>query len=195
MRHCYDFAAVGRFLAADLPPNVRREMVDFVQRELLTENWMRAQSQLDVAATISDRPDHGPMGAYDAWPAVTVDALCRLGYWNVAVPFLRRTQAAVYEGVYAQAREFYGEKRRDRDAPIRIAQRQGCMRECTGGGAFAETVLCTLFGYLPKLGGPPELLNADTHRGFIGELRHVCQGPQRYTFRSSETGVELRKET
>jgi len=123
MRHCYDFATVGRFLAADLPPNVRREMVDFVRRELLMENWMRAQSQLDVAATISDRPDHGPMGAYDAWPAVTVDALCRLGYWNVAVPFLRRTQAAVYEGVYAQAREFYGAKRRERDAPVRIAQR------------------------------------------------------------------------
>ena len=140
MRHCYDFATVGRFLAADLPPNVRREMVDFVQRELLMEKWMRAQSQLDVAAANSDRPDHGPMGAYDAWPAVTVDALCRLGYWNIAVPFLRRTQAAVYEGVYAQAREFYGADRRDRDAPVRIAQRQGCMRECTGGGAFAETV-------------------------------------------------------
>ena len=78
------FRRCRAFPAADLPPNVRREMVDFVQGELLTENWMRAQSQLDMAATISDRPDHGPMGAYDAWPAVTVDALCRLGYWNVA---------------------------------------------------------------------------------------------------------------
>jgi hypothetical protein len=195
MRHCYDFATVGRFLAADLPPNVRREMVDFVQRELLMENWMRAQSQLDLAATISDRPDHGPMGAYDAWPAVTVDALCRLGYWNIAVPFLRRTQAAVYEGVYAQAREFYGVKRRDRDAPVRVAQRQGCMRECTGGGAFAETVLCTLFGYMPKLGDAPELLNADRPRGFVGELRHVRRGVQRYIIRSGDTGVELRKET
>ena len=125
---------------------------------------MRAQSPHDVAAAYSDRPDHGPMGAYDAWPAVTIDALCRLGYWNVAVPFLRRTQAAVYEGVYAQAREFYGPKRRDRDAAVRIAQRQGCMRECTGGGAFAETVVCTLSGYLSKFGGPPELLNADTPR-------------------------------
>jgi len=195
MRHCYDFATVGRFLAADLPLNVRREMVHFVQRELLMEKWMRAQSQLDLAATNSDRPDHGPMGAYDAWPAVTVDALCRLGYWNIAVPFLRRTQAAVYEGVYAQAHEFYGVKRRDRDAPIRIAQRQGCMRECTGGGAFAETVLCTLFGYMPKLGDTPELLNADTPRGFAGELRHVRRGVQRYIILSGDTGVELRKET
>ena len=195
MRHCYDFATVGRFLAADLPPNTCREMVDFVQRELLMEEWMRAQSPLDLAATNSDRPDHGPMGAYDAWPAVTVDALCRLGYWDIAVPFLRRTQAAVSEGVYAQAHEFYGAKRRERDATVRIAQRQGCMRECTGGGAFAETVLCTLFGYMPKLGDAPELLNADTPRGFVGELRHVRRGVQRYLIRSGDTGVELRKET
>jgi hypothetical protein len=195
MRHCYDFATVGRFLAADLPPNVCREMVDFVQRELLMDKWMRAQSQLDVAAAYSDRPDHGPMGAYDAWPAVTVDALCRLGYWNIALPFLRRTQAAVYEGVYAQAHEFCGAKRRDRDAPVRIAQRQGCMRECTGGGAFAETVLCTLFGYLPKLSGAPGLLNADTPRSFNGELRHFRRGAQMYTIQSGNTGLRLQEET
>ncbi len=195
MRHCYDFAAVGRFLAADLPPYVCREMADFVQRELLMENWMRAQSQLDLAASNSDRPDHGPMGAYDAWPAVTVDALCRLGYWNIAVPFLRRTQAAIYEGVYAQAREFYGVKRRDRHAPVRIAQRQGCMRECTGGGAFAETVLCTLFGYLPKLSGAPGLLNADTPRSFTGELRHLRHGAQLYAIHSGNTGLKLQEET
>ena len=195
MRHCYDFATVGRFLAADLPPSVRREMVDFVQRELMMEKWMRAQSQLDGAAAYSDRPDHGPMGAYDAWPAVTVDALCRLGYWNIAISFLRRTQAALYEGVYAQAREFYGADRRDSDAPVRIAQRQGCMRECTGGGAFAETVLTTLFGYLPKFGGAPELLNSETPRGFSGEVRHVRQGEQRYTILSGDAGLRLQIET
>jgi hypothetical protein len=195
MRHCYDFATVGRFLAANLPSNVRQEMAHFVQRELLMEKWMRAQSQLDVAAANSDRPDHGPMGAYDAWPAVTVDALCRLGYWNVAVPFLRRTQAAVYEGVYAQAREFYGPTRRERDAPVRIAQRQGCMRECTGGGAFAETVVCTLFGYVPKFGGAPELLDADTPRGFIGELHHVNRGVERFTIQSGAAGVALQRES
>jgi hypothetical protein len=73
-------------------------MVDFVQRELITEKWMRAQSMLDVAAASSDRPDHGPMGAYDAWPAVTIDAMCTLGYWKDAIPFLRRTRVAIYEG-------------------------------------------------------------------------------------------------
>jgi len=96
--------------------------------------------------------------------------------------------------VYAQAREFYGAKRRDRDAPVRIAQRQGCMRECTGGGAFAETVVGTLFGYVPKLGGAFELLNADTPRGFSGELRHVCRGAQKFTIQSTNTGLILREE-
>ena len=62
-------------------------------------------------------------------------------------------------------------------------------------GAFAETVLCTLFGYMPKLGDAPELLNADTLRGFVGELRHVRRGVQIYIIRSGDTGVELRKET
>ena len=79
------------------------------------------------------------------------------------------TQAAVYGGVYAQAREFYGPKRGDRDAPGPHCPASG-LYACTGGGAFAETVVCTLFGYLPKFGGTPELLNADTPRGFTGEF-------------------------
>ncbi len=50
MRHSYDFATVSRFMAADLPPTVRHEMVEFVQHELLIEKWMRGQPMLDVAA-------------------------------------------------------------------------------------------------------------------------------------------------
>jgi hypothetical protein len=194
MRHCYDFATVGRFMAGDLPASVRGEMVGFVKRELLAQRWMRAQSMLDVAAATSDRPDHGSMGAYDAWPAVTVDAMCALGYWDDAIPFLRRTQAAIYEGVYAQAREFYGPTRRQDDAPVRIAQRGGCMRECTGGGAFAETIIGTLFGYAAKPGGKPALMDAGVRRGFRGELHHVRYGSELFCIRSGESGVGLSKE-
>lgn len=194
MRHCYDFATVGRFMAPDLPPSVRKEMVEFVESELLMEKWMRAQSMRDVAAANSDRPDHGPMGAYDAWPAVTVDAMCTLGYWNNAMPFLRRTQAAIYEGVYAQAHEFYGPKRREYDAPVRIAQREGCMRECTGGGAFAETIINTLFGYIPKLGRPMTLFAPEIPRGFTGELKHVRYGSDQFAIRSGSAGLHLERE-
>jgi hypothetical protein len=194
MRHCYDFATVGRFMAGDLSANVRGEMVGFVKRELLTQRWMRAQSMLDVAAAVSDRPDHGSMGAYDAWPAVTVDAMCALGHWEDAIPFLRRTQGAIYEGVYAQAHEFYGPTRSQYDAPVRIAQREGCMRECTGGGAFAETIIVTLFGYAPKPGGKLVLMDAGVRRGFRGELHHVRCGSELLRIRSEDAGVDLRKE-
>jgi hypothetical protein len=195
MRHCYDFATVGRFMAADLsPPAIRQQMVEFVQRELLTEKWMRAQSMLDVAAANSDRPDHGPMGAYDAWPAVTVDAMCTLGYWENAISFLRRTRVAVYEGVYAQAREFYGPRRREYDAPIRIAQRGGCMRECRGGGAFAETIINTLFGYIPRLGQPLNLFEPHTPRRLVGKVCHVRYGSDQFTIRSDNSGLHLRNE-
>ena len=50
MRHCYDFATVGRFMAGDLSAKVRGEMVGFVKRELLTERWMRAQSKCAIFA-------------------------------------------------------------------------------------------------------------------------------------------------
>jgi hypothetical protein len=194
MRHCYDFATVGRFMAADLSPTVRKEMVEFVEGELLMEKWMRAQSMLDVAAANSDRPDHGPMGAYDAWPAVTVDTMCTLGYWSSAISFLRRIRVAIYEGVYAQAHEFYGPTRREYNAPVRIAQREGCMRECTGGGAFAETIINTLFGYIPKLGQELTLFEPDTPRGFTGELCHVQHGSDQFAILSGNAGLHLRKE-
>ena len=194
MRHCYDFATVGRFMAGDLPAHVRAEMVSFVKRELLAEKWMRAQSMLDVAAARSDRPDHGSLGAYDAWPAVTVDAMYALGYSEDAITFLRRTQAAIYEGVYAQAHEFYGPTRNQYDAPVRIAQRGGCMRECSGGGAFAETVIGTLFGYAAKPGTKLTLADDGVRRGFRGELHHVRYGSEMLRIRSGENGVDLGKE-
>ena len=52
-------------LAEDLSATQKREMVGFVQRELLTPNWMRALSVQDAAAPASDRKDHGPFGAYE----------------------------------------------------------------------------------------------------------------------------------
>ena len=194
MRHCYDFASVGRFMPGDLPKKVRDEMVSFVRRELLTERWMRAQSLLDVAAARSDRPDHGPMGAYDAWPAVTVDAMCNLGHWREGISFLRRTRTAVYEGVCAQARELYGPDKLRTNAAVRIAQRRGCMRECCSGGAFAETIVTTLFGYRPSVGRKLELFEPKVSRGFEGELRHVRHGSGLYTVQSTSAGLTLKQE-
>jgi hypothetical protein len=182
LRHCYDFVCIGKFITADLSPKIKREMVDFVERELLTDKWMRAMSPKDKAAEISDRPDHGPMGAFDAWPALTADTMCKLGAWKKALDFIHSTQAVLYEGVYAQAREFYGPNRLQNDAPVRIALRGACMRECVGGGAFAEMIVGALFGFDPEFGPEfdPEfepsprsdlqLRDSGTDRGFEGTL-------------------------
>ncbi len=194
LRHCYDFTCVGRFMADDLSDAMKREMVRFVQRELLTKHWMRAMSQRDQAAKVSDRPDHGPMGAFDAWPALTAESMCRLGAWRSALGFVRRTQSALKEGVYAQAREHWGPRRAEYDAPVRIAMRRGCMRECVGGGAFAEMIIGALFGYSPEVGGPLALYEPKAPRGFAGKLLHLRHGGKLHTLVSGDGGVSVSPE-
>lgn len=190
LRHCYDFACIGKFMTEDLSSEMKEEMVAFVEDELLTETWMRAMSLSDPAAAISDRPDHGPMGAFDAWPAFTAATMCRLGAWDSGIDFLRRTQAALHEGVYAQAREFYGPGRTRYNAPVRIAMRQGCMRECSGGGAFAEVIIDTLFGFLPKFGSANELYAPEKVRGdFRGMLLNVHRDGELFSIESSNAGL------
>jgi len=190
LRHCYDFTCIGRFVTDDLTTEMKKEMVAFVEDELFTEKWMRAMSLEDAAAAKSDRPDHGPMGAFDAWPALTAATMCRLGAWDSGVDFLRRTQAALDEGVYAQAHELYGPHRTRHNAPVRIAMRGGCMRECVGGGAFAETIIATLFGFSPDIGMPVLLEASKTARGdFRGKLLKVRRGGLVFSITSSSTGV------
>ncbi|MGH7990740.1 MAG: hypothetical protein ACREDS_11205, partial [Limisphaerales bacterium] len=174
LRHCVDYIYVGDALANDLTPDVRREMTDFVKRELLTRDWMRAMSLKDAAAAISDRPDHGPMGAYDGWPALTVGTMWRLGFPNDAFDFYCRTAEVTKEGPFAQAHEFYGPNRKQYDAPVRIAERDGCMKECICGAAFADVVVNTFFGFLPSLDGKTILADSKTPRPFTGKLLNVC---------------------
>ena len=192
LRHCFDFVCIGRFMSEDLTPQMKQEMVAFVERELLTDHWMRAMSPQDKAAAQSDRPDHGPMGAYDAWPALTAESMCQLGAWHGAVEFVRSTQDALDEGVYGQAREFYGEHRGDRDAPIRIAMRGACMRESVGGGAFDEMIIGTLFGFRPQYGKEVSLFEPHVDRGFEGQLLNVEYNGKLLDITSNADGVSFR---
>jgi hypothetical protein len=68
------------------------------------------------------------------------------------------------------------------------------MRECCAGGAFAETIVTTLFGFRPGLGRDLELFEANTPRDFTGELRHLRYGSGLYTVRCSKAGVVLNRE-
>jgi hypothetical protein len=177
LRHCVDYIYVGNALANDLTPEMRREMTDFVKRELLTRDWMRAMSLKDAAAAVSDRPDHGPMGAYDGWPALTVGTMWRLGFPKDAFDFYCRTADVTAEGPFAQAHELYGPHRNEYDAPVRIAEREGCMKECISGAAFADVVITKFFGFEPPLSETfrwnDTLVDPDTPRPFKGQLRYV----------------------
>lgn len=194
LRHCVDFIYVGNALADDLTPVMRREMTGFVERELLMRDWMRAMSLKDAAAAISDRPDHGPMGAYDGWIPLTVGTMWRLGFSSDAFDFYCRTAGVTKEGPFAQAREFYGPHRDQYDAPVRIAEREGCMKECISGVAFADVVASTFFGFAPSLDGKNILTDPQTPRPFTGKLLHVSSRGKRFTIRAGEKGVSVLKE-
>jgi len=193
LRHCVDYIYVGNALAHDLTPGMRGEMTGFVKRELLTRDWMRAMSLKDAAAAISDRPDHGPMGAYDGWPALTVGTMWRLGFPNDAFDFYCRTAEVTKEGPFAQAREFYGPNRDQYDAPVRIAERDGCMKECISGAAFADVVVNTFFGFSPSLDGKNLITDPQIPRPFTGKLLHVSSQGKSFTISAGEKGVSVLK--
>jgi hypothetical protein len=196
MRHCLDFQFVAQSIGGDLPENVRAEMRDFVERELLMKNWMRAQSLQDPAAAKSDRPDHGPMGAYSGWPPETTDGLCHLGYWQDALDFYRRCAVATHEGAFPQAIEFYGPNKRDYDAPVRIADVGTICREALCGADFTDVVIRSFFGFHPSLNfnDANPLWKANQPRGFSGKLLHVRWKNDLYTITSGANGLTLEKE-
>lgn len=190
LRHCIDYIYVGDALDNDLTPTMRREMTDLVKRELLMPDWMRAMSLKDPAAAISDRPDHGPMGAYDGWPALTAGTMWRLGFPKDAFDFYCHTADVTKEGPFAQAHEFYGPRRDQYDAPVRIAEREGCMKECICGAAFADVVVKTFFGFSPSLDGKTILTDPQAPRPFTGKLLNLRSRGETFNFSAGRSGVE-----
>ncbi len=194
VRHCYDFICTGAFLGDRLTDAVRDEMVGFVERELLTASWMRAQSLADPAAPASDRPDHGPYGAFGAWPALTAGAMFELGRLAEGVDLLHRVVAALDEGVVGQACELWGAARDTDDAPVRIAARGFCLREGSAGGAFAEAVIAHVFGFRPEIGGADPRWRPDEPRPVTGVLHHLRWAGRSWRLTVHAGGVALTPE-
>jgi hypothetical protein len=193
LRHCVDFIYCGNALADDLTSKQKTEMNAFVKRELFMRDWMRAMSLQDAAAANSDRPDHGPMGAYDGWIPLTVGTMWRLGDPAAAYDFYRRTAVVTKEGPFAQAREFYGPNKKDYDAPVRVAMRLGCMKECISGVAFADVVINTFFGFSPSVDGNTLVSDPGTPRPFQGTLKNLrCDG-RLLQLDASKLGVQISK--
>ena len=174
---------------------LRREMTDFVKRELFQCDWLRAMSLKDAAAAHSDRPDHEPLGAYDGWIPLTVGTMWRLGFPSDAFDFYCRTATVTKEGPFAQAREFYGPNRQAYDAPVRVAEREGCMKECISGVAFTAVVLDTFFGFMPSLDGKSLLVDPNIPRPFAGSLKNVQYRGKMFTLAANAGGVQCNNQT
>ena len=192
VRHCLDFMFLGRYMPDDIPKGIKAEMMDFVYRELITDNWMRAQSLKDVAAEQSDRADHGPLGAFDGWPAGTMDALTRLGFPEKALDFYHNIEPVTYEGIWAQAHELWGENKYKKNAKVRIAERGWHNRESSSGIAMSQVMLKNFFGFYPDVEGNPLVKNENWH--FDGTLYHVKYAGNYYTLVSKDGKVEMIKE-
>jgi hypothetical protein len=191
LRHCVDYIYAGSALVGDLTPTMRGEMTEFVKRELLTRDWMRAMSLKDTAAARSDRPDHGPMGAFDGWIPLTVRTMWKMGFPKDAFEFYCRTAVVTKEAPFTQAHEFYGPNRTAYDAPVRVAERQGCMKEAPGGIAFADVVIDTFFGFSPTVDGKSWIADPDTRRPFSGTLDGVRYRERLLQFVTAEGPIKL----
>jgi hypothetical protein len=194
LRHCVDYIYIGNALKDDLSTKQKTEMNNFVKSELFMRDWMRAMSQKDEAAQKSDRPDHGPMGAYDGWIPLTVGAMWRLGSPADAFAFYDRTSVVTQEGPFAQAREFYGPNRADNSAPVRVALREGCMKECISGAAFSDVVINTFFGFSPALNGKALIADPTVPRPFAGRLLNIPFRGQAYNLTADVKGVQIEME-
>ena len=196
VRHVFDFATIALTIPEDLSPKMRDEMTGFVERELLTDHWMRAQSLSDIAASKSNRPDHGPMGAFCAWPPETMAAMCAFGEYHQALTFLHRSVGVTSEGPFSQSRELLS---KTPDAPARITSRGGGPNShqtynASNGGAFAETIIRCFFGYQPDLLGH-RLISDSKPRGFEGQLLNVRHGDQLFNIHSTPQGLQVTANT
>ena len=171
IRHCLDFSFFGKYIPDDIPENIKKEMMDFLNEELMTDHWMRAQSLSDIAAENSDRCDHGPLGAFDGWPADIMDAVTRMGYPEKALDIYHSIEPVTKEGIWSQSHELWGEDKETRKARIRIAERDWNNRESSSGIAMSQVMLKNFFGFYPDVNGNP--LNPNENWQFDGKMHHV----------------------
>jgi len=166
VRTCIDLLTIARSLrshefevgglgVSGPRPNPAERMTSFARRELMTPTWLRALSREGEPAYV-DRPDHGTTGAYPAWPAGVAEALAVLdGNWSGALRYLEAigSDAGVAShGPFGQASELEVPNATD------PAHAGGAFKTARGatrfladaGGAFAEVIVRSVFGYDPS---------------------------------------------
>lgn len=190
VRHVLDFMFLGKFMNKDLPDTVRKAMVDFAYNELITDHWMRAQSLNDIAAKASDRPDHGPLGAYDGWPPGTMDALSQMGYADSALQFYHNILPATNEGCWSQSHELWGDDKFSKNARLRIPERGWNSRDASGGIDFSQVVLKNFMGFYPQIDGDT-FQNPKQNPDFTGTLYNVLYAGKYHNLKSINGKVSV----
>ena len=102
VRTVVDFAIASNLLGDDLTVTQQKEMKSFVTTELLDADWMRALSLKDSQAPVP-RPDHGTLGAYASWPALTAQAFARFGDYPAFLKMLAAFSGITHQGPLSQA--------------------------------------------------------------------------------------------
>ena len=181
VRHVLDFIYFGKVMANDVSPSIKKEMMEFLYRELRTDSWMRAQSLSDIAAKDSDRPDHGPMGSFDGWIPEVMDAITKMGYPQDALEFYKAIEPITHEGCWSQAHELWGDNKLKESARVRIASRGWNNRESSSGIGISQVMLKNFFGFDPQISG--EVISNSDAWPFNGKskLRHVNYKNEYYT--------------
>jgi hypothetical protein len=146
VRHCIDFFTLIDCMQSDLGQRRIGEMVQFVNTELWTPHWLRALSLRDAAASVATRADHGSTGSYDAWPALTAEAIFRVGREAEAMERLRSLEPATRDGPFGQSHYVATEQ-----YPVRKALSFGQDYFASASGAFAEIILRTICGFAPDV--------------------------------------------
>jgi len=148
VRHCYDFLTISNTIPNELSRQQKEEMIKFFKEELQTPTWMHALSQRDGDATTSIRPDHQWTGAYTAWPAMTVEGLCRIGKHKLALQWLEGLARTAKQGPFGQAHmvepamasEGGGARKAPSDFPY-ISD-----WACVSNGSYVDMIIESLFG-------------------------------------------------
>jgi hypothetical protein len=194
VHHIMDFQFAGLALADRMTSAMRREMAEFFSRELMTDHWMRAQSLSDPDAAFSNRPDHGPLGAFGAWPGKAVLALSALGAYELAADFTRRIAVACREGPWSQANELYGPRRFEKDAPVRIADHGCTTRDLTSSSVIVSAVIEGLFGCHFGMDGQLSIRHPETPRPFRARLRNLAYRGNLYEVSVNNSAPQLRRQ-
>jgi hypothetical protein len=187
-RHSFDFLTVSMTMNQDLDAKTKREMIGFVERELLTDShFMRAMSMSDAQSPHSDRSDHGPKGSYIAWPSLAIQGMADLGEYSKAANILSDFRKAFEEGGMGQAIEFLMVPGTSKTIN-RVGERAGASF-IVCGSSYAGAIIDGLMGYRPGLDGSLVLPNASFDRGFKGRLMNIRHGNKNYTIDSDSTGI------